>query len=150
MATKTIIRDLSTLGDRLKAERTRLGWSREVMANFGGVSNASQRLYDGSERIPSLMYLLLLTEAGADFNYLLHGDYAVVDTTDFVNVPKASVIKAFRLACEVWNSETGRVSSIDDAELLFASLVEQLDAAESAGMDLDALKRATKTETQSP
>jgi len=148
VATKTTIRNLSTLGDRLKAERTRLGWSREDMANFGGVSNASQRLYDGSERIPALMYLLLLTEAGADFNYLLHGDYATADTTDFVNVPKASIIKAFRLACEVWNSETGRVSNIDDAEALFAAFVEQLHLAESPGMDLEALQEATSTEIE--
>ena len=116
-----------------------MGWSREDMAKFGGVSNASQRLYDGSERVPTLMYLLLVTDAGADFNYLLHGDYALADTSDFLNVPKANVIKAFRLVCEVWNTESGRVSNIDGAADLFATLIDQLHNTESRDMVHDSL-----------
>lgn len=146
MAINSTIRSLSTLGDRLKAERERLGWTRENMASFGGVSNASQRLYDGNDRVPSVIYLLQLAKAGADFNYLLHAERTGSVAADFLQISEESADKAFRLTWHIWQSEEGRVTSVDDAAELFVSLLRQIHLANEPGVDLKALEIATSNE----
>ena len=148
MAINSTIRSLATLGERLKAERERLGWSREDMASFGGVSNASQRLYDASDRVPSLTYLLHLAKAGADFNYLLHAERAARATEDYLHITEESADKAFRLAWHMWQCEKGRVSSVDDAAELFLSLLKQVHIADEPGVDLKAQAFATRIEDE--
>lgn len=146
VAINSTIRNLSTLGDRLKAERERLGWTRETMASYGGVSNASQRLYDGNDRVPSVIYLLQLAKAGADFNYLLHAERAGSVAADLLQISEESADKAFRLTWHMWQSEEGRVNSVDDAAELLISLLRQLHLANEPGVDLKALEIATSNE----
>lgn len=146
MAITSTIRKLSSLGERLKDERERLGWSREDMAGFGGVSNASQRLYDASDRVPALIYLLQLAKAGADFNYLLHAEQTERVTENYLLVSEKSAGKAYDLAWDMWQSENGRVSSVDDAKELFLSLLRQIHVANDPGVDLNAQARATSNE----
>lgn len=106
------------------------------MASFGGVSNASQRNYDASERVPSLIYLLQLAKAGADLNYLLHAERAGSVAADYLLITDESADKAFRLTWHVWQSERGRVTSVDDAAELFVSLLRQIHLANEPGVDL--------------
>ena len=146
MAINSTIRRLANLGERLIAERNRLNWSREDMANFGGVSRASQRLYDASDRVPTLTYLLQLARAGADFNYLLTGDKIQTDSADRFNVPKVAIAKSYRLVRHMAQSENSRVSTEDDEEELLLSLLEQVHLADSPEMDLDAIAAATSTD----
>lgn len=116
------------------------------MANFGGVSRASQRLYDASDRVPTLTYLLQLARAGADFNYLLTGDKIQTDSADRFNVPKVAIAKSYRLVRHMAQSENSRVSTEDDEEELLLSLLEQVHLADSPEMDLDAIAAATSTD----
>ena len=146
MAINSTLRGLSTLGARLIKERERLNWSREDMANHGGVSRASQRLYDASDRVPSLIYLLQLAKNGADFNFLLSGERKQEQTNQHLMISEATAAKAFRLACHMWQSESSRVKTEDDAEELFLSLLRQMHNAESPGMDLEAIVAATNPE----
>lgn len=117
------------------------------MANHGGVSRASQRLYDASDRVPTLTYLLQLARAGADFNYLLSGDRVNTDSIDRLNVSKDAIAKAYRLVRHMAQSKNSRVSTEDDEEELLLSLLKQVHLADSPEMDLDAIAEATSTET---
>jgi len=143
MSINTTIRNLATLGDRLHAERTRLGWNREKMANYGGVSKASQRLYDANDRVPTVMYFLQLANAGADFNYLIHAERAGSVDVEYLHLTKESLASAFRLTCQLWKNEDGRVNSEEDAEELLVSLVSEIHKADAPGIDLAALAEAT-------
>ncbi len=66
MSIEQAIKGLDTLGERLRIERERLGWTQDEMASFGAVSCPSQKLYEYSKRTPSLHYLYLVSKAGAD------------------------------------------------------------------------------------
>lgn len=136
---KATIRNLDRLGDRLKSERARLGWTREAMAKIGEVSRASQRLYDVNERIPSLTYLYLLADAGANLSYLLVGESANADTDQHLMITESALSKAYRLTTEMLLDESGRVFTIDDAEDLFISLVKQIHHAEAPEINISAL-----------
>jgi len=147
VAIDATISSLSTLGDRLKAERDRLGWSREDMAGFGAVSNASQRLYDASNRVPAISYLLLLAKSGADFNYLLHAERADSVTETYLHITEETADKVFRLAWHIWQTENGRVSSVDEAAKLFVSVLKQVHVADDPGVDLKMLAAASSAES---
>lgn len=146
MAINSTLRGLATLGERLIAERERLNWSREDMANFGGVSRASQRLYDASDRVPSLTYLLQIARAGADFNFLLTGEKVITESENRLNVSKDAVAKAYRIVRHMARSENSRVSTEDDEEELLLALLGQMHLADSPEMDLEAIATATQSE----
>lgn len=147
VTTSATLRNLHTLGDRLKHERERLGWTREKMAKLGKVSRATQRLYDMSERVPPLAYLYLLAHSGANLSYLLIGDSAHANTDEYLTASKSALSKAYRLATEMMHSEEGRVFTLDDAEELFISLVEQIHNAEAPELDVPKMETASKPES---
>lgn len=137
------LRKLDTLGNRLEAERKRLNWSREEMAEFGEVSTPTQRYYDSNTRVPPLRYLLLISNAGADFNYLLFDAYVDADMSEYLHLAEETVHSAFRITFETWRAENGRVLSLDDALDCFSGLLRELHKANSTGVDLNELKRGT-------
>ncbi len=58
----------------VKAERQRLGWTQQAMADFGGVSKSSQVGYESGARVPDMRYLQRVAKEGADAVYLLFGE----------------------------------------------------------------------------
>ena len=143
MGINSTIRGLASLGERLKAERTRLGWTREQMAEFGEVSRASQRLYDSSRRVPSLTYLLLLARAGADFNYLLHEATPAEYPDDYIHLSKEDLEKAFNFTCEMWQSASSQISTREDAIELYKTVVTQLNDTDPKKIDTELLIKGT-------
>lgn len=137
---------LENLGDRLKAERKRLGWTREKMAENGQVSRATQRLYDLTERVPPLIYLYRLGNAGADLGYLLFGESARVNSDNSLVISQEALRQTFKLVAEMLISEQGRISTPDQAAELLLTLLKEIHTAESPEIDFNALN-VTETES---
>ncbi len=64
---------LSTIGERLKEERLRLGYNQTDFAQLAGVTKNSQINYENDSRHPDTLYLRAINEAGADVNYIITG-----------------------------------------------------------------------------
>lgn len=64
---------MSEIGERLKAERKKLGDSQVIFAEKCGVTKASQINYEKGKRQPDAFYLLKAAELGADINFILTG-----------------------------------------------------------------------------
>lgn len=64
-------------GERLKAERERLGLGQAELAGICAVTPRSQRNYEGGERMPDAAYLALAVGAGVDVMYVLTGNRAL-------------------------------------------------------------------------
>lgn len=60
-------------GQRLRAERQRLGLSQDAFAALAKQSRKSQINYEKGDRSPDLHYLAAIAEAGADVGYILTG-----------------------------------------------------------------------------
>lgn len=60
-------------GERLRAERERLGLGQQEMADECGVTMRSQRNYEKGERQPDAAYLTAFTALGGDVLFLLAG-----------------------------------------------------------------------------
>lgn len=60
-------------GERLRAERERLGLGQQELAEKCGVTMRSQRNYEKDERQPDATYLAALTALGGDVLYVLTG-----------------------------------------------------------------------------
>lgn len=62
-----------SIGDRLKKERKRLGYSQAEFAEILGVHRNSQSRYESGEREPEASYLNAIRKAGADVGYVMTG-----------------------------------------------------------------------------
>lgn len=62
-----------SFGDRLRAERTRLGLSQTDFAALAGVTKKTQMLYEADERVPDANYLASIFKGSADVNFILTG-----------------------------------------------------------------------------
>jgi len=61
------------IGERLRAERKRLGFNQTDMAHLGGVSLNTQNRYEAGG-VPATEYLLMIGKAGADWYWILTGN----------------------------------------------------------------------------
>lgn len=65
---------LNTLGERLREERERLGFSQTAFGEIGGVKKLAQLNYEKNERLPSVTYLdNLRKNTLIDVGYILGG-----------------------------------------------------------------------------
>lgn len=62
------------IGDRLKEERSRLGFSQTDLAGVGGVGKTTQINYEKGERSPDAAYLAAVAESGVDVLYVVTGE----------------------------------------------------------------------------
>lgn len=62
-----------SIGDRIKEEREKLGYSQEAFANAGGVSKRSQIMYEQNKTEVGAGYFSKIVEIGADIQYILTG-----------------------------------------------------------------------------
>ena len=61
------------IGQRLRAERKRLGLTQEDMGHEAGVTGVSQRNYESGRRVPDAAYLAAIAGVGADVGYVITG-----------------------------------------------------------------------------
>lgn len=64
---------MSTIGGRLKDERTRLGMNQTDFGAIGSVKKETQLNYESGKRMPDAEYLAKIAAAGADVGYILTG-----------------------------------------------------------------------------
>ena len=67
---------MSSIGDRLRAERERLELSQTQLAELGGTTRKTQFNYETDVRRPDADYLAAIAAAGADVLYILTGQRA--------------------------------------------------------------------------
>ncbi|WP_290608893.1 helix-turn-helix domain-containing protein [Arsenophonus sp. ENCA] len=89
---------LDGVGERLKAERQRLGLSQEVFAERCGVKKLTQYNYEKGERYPDVTYLVAAKSIGLDLLFLVTGERT--DEASALDVVRdqeeAEVLTAFR------------------------------------------------------
>ena len=64
---------MTGIGPRLREERMRLKLSQSALGAIGGVETNAQGNYENGARSPKADYLLRITGAGVDINYVLTG-----------------------------------------------------------------------------
>lgn len=64
---------MTTIGERLKEERVRLGLSQTDLGSIGGVGKTTQINYEKGERSPDASYLSAAASSGVDVLYVLTG-----------------------------------------------------------------------------
>lgn len=62
---------MTTFGERLRAERKRLGLSQTDFASLAGMTKKTQMLYEADERVPDANYLMAIHKANANVHYIL-------------------------------------------------------------------------------
>lgn len=63
----------STIEKRIREERLRLGMIQQAFGAAGGVQTDAQYKYESGLRVPKADYLAGISEAGADFYYVITG-----------------------------------------------------------------------------
>lgn len=76
-----------SIGDRLREERERLGYSQASFAALDSKSKRSQLDWEAGVAAPNAKYLEAIAEAGADVNYILTGRRVA-----YPNAPQATVL----------------------------------------------------------
>lgn len=64
---------MSSIGDRLREERERLGFNQTAFGAIGGVQKQAQLKYEKGERFPDAAYLSTVNKVGADVQYIVTG-----------------------------------------------------------------------------
>ena len=64
---------MSNIGERLREERERLGYSQTAFGELGGVKKLSQINYEKGVSYPTAAYLECLAKVGADVMYIVTG-----------------------------------------------------------------------------
>ncbi|WP_140921061.1 helix-turn-helix domain-containing protein [Limnobaculum xujianqingii] len=64
---------MTTIGARLKEERSRMGLTQDDFAALGGVKRGAQVNYEKDERAPDANYLSSIANNGVDVQYILIG-----------------------------------------------------------------------------
>jgi len=72
---------MQTIGDRLKAERERLGLSQTACGEIGGVKKLAQIKYEQGGSFPNAAYLSEAAAAGIDVLYVITGQRGGVALT---------------------------------------------------------------------
>ncbi|MFS2114345.1 helix-turn-helix domain-containing protein [Herbaspirillum frisingense] len=83
---------MNTIGERLKAERARLGFNQTEFAGVGGVQRRAQVFYEQDERRPDAGYLLAVSRLGVDVQYVVTGTPSAQALTD----DEALLLNGFR------------------------------------------------------
>lgn len=61
------------IGERLREERERLGFTQPAFGAIGGVQKLAQLKYEKGERYPAADYLAAVGKVGADVQYIITG-----------------------------------------------------------------------------
>ncbi|WP_288408004.1 helix-turn-helix transcriptional regulator [uncultured Herbaspirillum sp.] len=83
---------MNTIGERLKAERTRLGFNQTEFAAVGGVQRRAQVFYEQDERRPDAGYLQAVARLGVDIQFVVTG----VKSSQALTVEEEQLLAGFR------------------------------------------------------
>lgn len=83
------------IGDRLKAERERLGFNQTDFAAQAGASKNTQYNYEKGERSPDAAYLVAIGAVGVDILYVLMGT-RMPESADALSEDEAQMLEQYR------------------------------------------------------
>lgn len=85
---------MSTIGERLKNERERLGLNQTQLGAIGGVQKQSQLKYENGVTSPTASYLAEVAKIGVDIQYVILG----ARTSTAINEEELLLLQRFRNA----------------------------------------------------
>lgn len=86
---------MTTIGERLKEERVRLGLSQTDLGAIGSVGKTTQINYEKGERSPDASYLSAAASRGVDVLYVLTGQKTPADP-GALNAEELDVLRFLR------------------------------------------------------
>ncbi|WP_455387574.1 helix-turn-helix domain-containing protein [Petrachloros mirabilis] len=107
-------------GERLRAERERLGYTQSDFAELAGVKRVTQYLYETEEGVPNLRYLKAISDAGGDVHYLL---FSTRSGETRLSLSPAVLEKLFRVVDELGRDKKGKPLALDSRVHMFKLLV---------------------------
>lgn len=99
----------SGVGERLRAERDRLGLNQTDFGVAAGVSRGTQKAYELESSSPDIRYLSTLQDMGVDVHYVLTGVPAAADA-DGLTAEEAKVLEQYRSMSEESKASVARVA----------------------------------------
>ncbi len=93
---------MSLFNERLKEERSAKDLTQEEFSVLGGVKKQAQLNYEKGKRVPDLLYLANLAEAGIDIQYIVTG----VRSTHALNEVEQKLMGCFK------NADAGKKAAI--------------------------------------
>jgi len=85
---------MNEIGERLRAERQRLGLNQEEFGTLGGVARNAQSHYEKGIRNPDSAYLSAVAKEGVDVQYVLTGKRA--NSPDSLAPREAALVEHYR------------------------------------------------------
>lgn len=82
------------IGERLKEERERLGFTQPAFGAVGGVQKLAQHKYEKGDRFPGADYLAAIAKVGADIQYIVTGEHCPGALSD----DEGELVERFRRA----------------------------------------------------
>lgn len=65
---------MNTVGERLKGERIRLGYSVRKFADAAGIATSTQTRYESNENVPGSDYYNRIADLGAEVIWIMRGE----------------------------------------------------------------------------
>lgn len=97
-----------TIGDRLREERERLGFSQPAFAALAGTTKKSQIDYEKGQTFPKANYLEVIAAEGADIQYIITGRRSKPITAS--NPREAALLDNYRHCAEEDRATIERVA----------------------------------------
>lgn len=113
------------IGDRLKEERERLGFSQFDFAALTGSSKGSQISWEKGRAFPNAEYLEAIAATGADILYIVTGE-RIFNEQNIEPRSKECLIEAARVIQE-WQLESGKLLPIEKFIRAIELLIELAD-----------------------
>lgn len=88
----------SSISERIKDERKRVGLNQTEFGDIGKVSRRTQIAYESGEQTPNLLYLEHLEKAGVDVGYIVTGRRMTESSVQEISHEEMELVKAWRTA----------------------------------------------------
>ena len=122
---------MSTIFERLKEERNRLGFTQEKFAALAGVTRRPYAAWEAGKATPTAAHLAALKNAGADVQYIITGEISISSLTP----DERQLLELFRAA-----PLTGKMAAVGAVQGVLnpgtATTVIATGNAKAAGRDI--------------
>ena len=129
-----------TFGQRLRAERDRLGFGQAEFAELGGVKRTTQHIYEHDIRVPDLNYLERIKASGADIAFLVLGERLPLNREDLLTVSYSTLSNIFRVVDEFCVDAHGKPLDLESRLRCFQLLCASLKDRPNRDADLESLR----------
>lgn len=131
-----------TLGERLKKERLRLGYSQEDLAKQGGISRTTQIKFERDEAYPNTHYLHRLEQIDVDIHFIISGIRNLMSTEYLRLMPEV-----IRILFEECLNSVGETLSKNEMTKLFNALYVSYifnDYRQPSEVDINGVRKALR------